>query len=262
MNAFSARKISEFVRLYWPEQNDIPKHEKLSNAFTRSIMDGYWASGARLPTEAELVNATPCSLGTIQRALRNLVSAGFIERRRGSGSVVANLSHPMEEPWHMRFLVQDDGGNEYLPVYTKVLGRRITNEVGPWSVPIGQGDQKVVKIDRVMVIADEFEVYNVFYALADRFPELVDLPITDLNGANLKNLMARGHHLVVHKIRQLMRFETPPKWVTSKCKWPTGATASILNTVAFSLDGQVMYYQDYYVPPTKRTLDLGTPTRS
>jgi hypothetical protein len=59
-----------------------------------------------------------------------------------------------------------------------------------------------------------------------------------------------------------MRFEAVPKWVTSKCRWPGDAPATILNAVAYSLDGDAMYYQDFYIPPTTYTLDLGTPTQS
>ena len=258
----SLNRTAEFVRRYWPAEGGQPKHEKLRQAFTRSIIDGYWLAGARLPTEAELVSVTPCSLGTVQRALRDLVSDGIIERRRGSGSIVADLRRPIEEPWHMRFFDESRKADSYLPVFTHVLQRRLINKKGPWSLALDQADRQVVRIDRIFSMDSKFDVYNVFYALADRFPELVDLPITALNGANLKIVIARRHHLPVHKVRQLLRFETPPTWVTANCVWPPGVPATILNVVAYSLDGEAMYYQDFYMPPTDHTLDLGTTARA
>ncbi len=253
-------RADEFVRRYWPSEAGQPKHEKLRQAFTRSIMDGYWLAGARLPTEAELVATTPCSLGTVQRALRDLVADGIIERRRGSGSVVADLRRPIDRPWHMRFLDRSKEDGSYLPVFTRVLERRLTDEQGPWSPALGQADHQVVRIDRVFTIADEFDAYNVFYALADRFPELVQQPMAALNGVNLKIVIARQHHMPVHKVRQVMRFEVVPDWMATFCGWSTGATSAVLNVVAHAPDGGPIYYQDFYMPTGAGILDLGTST--
>ncbi len=262
MTGFSARKTEDFVKRYWPAQTDLPKHETLSRAFTKSIMDGFWAAGARLPTEAELVRTTPCSLGTVQRALRNLAFTGIIQRRRGSGSIVSDLSRRIDGPWHMRFLDADGPAGSFLPVATRVLQRDIISDHGPWSADLGQTAETVVRIERVMVIDDRFDVFNLFYALADNFPELVTPPLSELNGINLKDMMARGQHLAVERSRQLMRFEHPPAWISQKCRWPKGERASVLNVVGYAPDGQAMYYQDYFIPPTELTLDLGMPPRT
>ena len=85
----------EFLKRYWPQQDDLPKHERLRQAITASIADGYWVAGARLPTESEWAAETPCSLGTVQRALRSLVDDGLILRRRGRG---VDLRH-VKEVW-------------------------------------------------------------------------------------------------------------------------------------------------------------------
>lgn len=252
----------DFMRRYWPEEASLPKHEKLRQAIMTSIFEGYWPPGGRLPTEAEWVAAMPCSLGTVQRALRELVADGLIERRRGSGTVVANLDRRIEEPWHMRFVDPKDAEQRHLLVKTKVLSRRVVTRDGPWSQDLNQEGRPVVRIERIMEIADEFGVYNLFYALADRYSGLVDQPISDLTSADLKLLMARQTHLPVHRIRQLMRFEPPPEWVKEKCRWPGDALASVLNVVAYSHDGAPMYYQEYFIPPTRYTLDLGTITRT
>ena len=251
----------EFIRRYWPVDSDQPKHEKLRQAFTASIMDGYWPPGARLPTEAELVSTTPCSLGTVQRALRALADDGVIKRKRGSGSIVTDLTEPLEEPWHMRFLDKSEGRSRYLPVFTHVLEREVTHENGPWSAEIGQGNNAVMKIARIFTIKDEFKVYAVFYAVAGRFPELLDLPETALNGENFKIFIARRYHVPVHKIRQKVHFAVPEKKIIANSDCVPGQPAMVLNVVAHALSGEPIYYQDFYVPPTAYELDLGTATR-
>lgn len=252
---------AEFVRRYWPAGGDQPKHEKLRQAFTASIIDGYWPPGARLPTEAELVSSTPCSLGTVQRALRALVDDGVIKRRRGSGSIVADLSEPIEEPWHMRFLDKSGGESRYLPVFTHVLERLVSREKGPWSTAIDQGDRAIMKIDRIFAINDEIKAYAIFYAVAERFPELVELPDTALNGKNFKIFIARRYHVPVHKVRQKVRFEVPNEKIASNSDCVPGQPAMVLNVLAHTLSGEPIYYQDFYVPATRYELDLGTAPR-
>src|SRR5262245_51543804 len=180
MSAFSEENTAEFVRRYWPREGDQPKHEKLCHAFTASILDGFWGAGARLPTEVELTSVTPCSLGTVQRALRRLVQDGLIQRRRGSGTIVADLKRAVERPWHMRFFDDESPSADPLPIYTRVLHRRVISQKGPWSQAINQKSQKVVRIDRIFSINQSLDIYSLFYAIADRFPELTQSPLTAL----------------------------------------------------------------------------------
>jgi DNA-binding GntR family transcriptional regulator len=248
----------EFLRRYWSEHDDLPKHERLRQAITASIADGYWEPGARLPTESEWAAETPCSLGTVQRALRNLVDDGLIERRRGSGTTVTGPSQQVAEPWHFLFRKPGAGPDDLLPVFTRLVNRKVSRDRGPWSDEIEQGQQKVVRIDRVVTIEKNLEIVATFHALAESYPELVELPEPALEGANLHEIMAAHNHMPVHRIRQKLRVETPSKWVTEICRWPKGATASVINVVAYSVDGRPIYYQDFYIPPSPYILDLGT----
>lgn len=248
---------TEFVRRYWPEDGDMPKHRRLRNAFAASIEDGYWQPGARLPTETDLVAATPCSLGTVQRALRDLTAEGIISRRRGSGSTVADRTGAIEQPWHMRFRDPADRDGGYLPVHTRGIFRETGLEKGPWSEPLGQQDSEVIRIDRVFRIGDRMRVYASFHALASLYPDLCTMPISDLSGANLKQMTGGRNRIPVHRVRQTLRFETPPDHVSLNSDCAAGVPATVLNVVAFSLTGDAVYYQDFYIPETELELDLG-----
>jgi DNA-binding LacI/PurR family transcriptional regulator len=68
----------------------LPKHRRVYSALISDIQAGRWKQGARLPSEAELVRAFGVSRITIGRALRDLRTAGLIDRRAGSGTFVCN----------------------------------------------------------------------------------------------------------------------------------------------------------------------------
>src|SRR5712671_2251135 len=106
------------ARLAAAETTPGPKYQALRTAIVDAISSGEWTPGARLPTESELAQMLPYSLGTIQKAYGELVKNGLVVRTRGRGSFVAPLHRQMAEPWHCRFL-GDDG--VILPIYPRLL---------------------------------------------------------------------------------------------------------------------------------------------
>ena len=65
-----------------------PKHRDVSRQLRADIAAGRYATGARLPGEAQLVKQFRVSRPTVGRALLDLQNEGLIERRAGSGTYV------------------------------------------------------------------------------------------------------------------------------------------------------------------------------
>lgn len=62
------------------------KYNAILEAIRKEIDDGKYDSDQRLPTEAQLVARFKVSRPTVARALRELQTAGIVERRAGSGT--------------------------------------------------------------------------------------------------------------------------------------------------------------------------------
>jgi DNA-binding GntR family transcriptional regulator len=60
------------------QRDGLPKYTALRDAIVSAVAGGQLAPGDRVPNEQELAAALPISLGTIQRALRQLVEEGVI----------------------------------------------------------------------------------------------------------------------------------------------------------------------------------------
>ena len=65
-----------------------PKYQQVYAALRRDIQSGRLAKGDRLPSEADLVRLFGASRITVGRAVRDLQTAGLVERRAGSGTFV------------------------------------------------------------------------------------------------------------------------------------------------------------------------------
>ncbi|MEQ8707378.1 MAG: GntR family transcriptional regulator [Rhodospirillales bacterium] len=254
--SYSDDLTEKFVRQYWRDDPARPKHERLRQAFYQSILDGFWSPGARLPTESDLVRATPCSLGTIQRSLRDLASDGIIERRRGSGSVVAGAGRTIDKPWHMRFTDPNRPEAGFLPVYTRTIRRNLSPSDGAWSDILNSRKQPHLRIERVFRIGEVLRVYSIFRARAGRFETLETLPLAELDGANLKHLISHELHLRVQSITHRLRVEKPPRMACSQADCIADQPTAVLNAVAADMNGEALYYQDFYIPESHLTLAL------
>src|SRR5688572_27996584 len=71
-----------------------PKYQQVYSALRRDIQSGRLAGGDRLPSEADLVRTFGASRITVGRAVRDLQTAGLVERRAGSGTYVKTLPAP------------------------------------------------------------------------------------------------------------------------------------------------------------------------
>jgi GntR family transcriptional regulator len=70
--------------------NPFPRYLQIRQILTRRLSEGF-AVGERFPTEQELCTEFDVSRETIREALLGLERDGYIERRRGSGTVVVAL---------------------------------------------------------------------------------------------------------------------------------------------------------------------------
>jgi len=81
-------QLSYLLGQIYGTMNPQPKHRAITQHLLEAITSGKYRGGERLPSEAQLVQQFNVSRPTVGRALRDLLTDGFIERRAGSGTYV------------------------------------------------------------------------------------------------------------------------------------------------------------------------------
>lgn len=231
----------------------VPKYVALRDAVAASVTAGDWSSGARLPTESEWAAQLPLSLGTIQRALRMLAEEGVIRRRQGQGTFVAERSaERMHAPMHSRFV--NDSGLGFLPVYPRIVARFETDEEGPWSRHLHAS--RVLCIDRLLRIGDEFKVFSRFYVDPTGLPAFAQLPIRKLSRENFNEIIWRETHQLIGRFSRFLTTITLPSVICKALGVKRGTRGQLLQISAFGGRGAPVYYQELYIPPNRRRLHL------
>lgn len=244
-----------FSRYRRPGQGGVAKYAQLRDAIVTAIRAGHWKPGDRLPTEAELTQLTPFSLGTVQRALRALVDEGLVVRAQGSGSYVAESRGPIDVPLHLRFL-GGPGEPRYLPLYPKVLGRRRIAARGPWSEWLGQTGDEIVCVDRRLGVNGEFDLYNRFYFSAASFPEIAGKPLAALDGANLKQLLGASFAMPITNVQQRVSIAAFPPEAIAALALPAGTRGLLLESAGSAGRGNPIYFLESFIPENARKLDV------
>jgi GntR family transcriptional regulator len=222
-----------------------PKYQALRDAILGAITNEEWEAGMRLPTEAELSRKLPFSLGTVQKAYGQLVKDGLVVRSRGRGSFVAPVQKQMAEPWHCRFL-GDDG--TVLPVYPKLLGHQLVRAEERWSKLFG-ARARIVRIDRLISINHEFDVLSRFFAPEAIAMPLLSRPRKKVEAANFKTILLREFGMPISRIVQTIgRVDAVP------VKKLNFRPQLLLEATAYTAEGELAYFQEIYLPATKRKL--------
>lgn len=227
-------------------------HARLRFAILQCIDAGQWQPDERVPTEAELVEVTGWSPGTVQKALRDLVDDGVVRRHQGRGSFVASARHRIDDAAHVRFLADD--GSTVLPVFPRALQRRAVSarSAARRHFP---ADAKLVRLDRVLDVNGEFEVFSRFVFDGRRFPELASKPLRALAGMNLKHLLGASAPLPPGGIAQTARLVGASPEVARRLALGRDACVLRLDIVRrIAGSSHALYVQEIFVPPTRRRL--------
>lgn len=238
----------------------VPKYTALRDAVVHSVASGKFVPGDRVPNEQELAGLLPISLGTIQRALRQLADEGVIQRRQGQGSFIAGrgVGAEMSQPFHCRFV--DDSGGGYLPVFPETLSRRATRGTGEWAEVLGT--QQGLEIIRRIRIGTEFDVHSTFVVDPVRLPVFSTLPLKKLNGENFKEIIFRASGQAIQKVDLFMRQQAPPPEVARALKVDIRQVCLSIRAIAYLGDVDPVYYQQIFIPPNSHELHVVADSRA
>jgi GntR family transcriptional regulator len=243
-----------FAGLQQPDASGLPKYQRLVNTLVEAIRRGLWRPGDRLPAEEELTQMTPFSLGTVQRALRDLTDRGLVVRQHGLGSFVAERQRELENPWHCRF-VETDSSDSVLPIYSHAVQRMTVNERGPWTRYLG-AQRDLMRLDRIIDVNHEFRISSRFYADRSLLKRLWDMPMERLHGANFKQVIARQCQLPITDIVHMVRTAEFDDEACAAIGVAAGTSGLFMQAVAHAGRAISVYYQEFFIAPNDRALQF------
>lgn len=231
------------------------KYVRLRAMLDMALQDGFWGGEGRLPTEHEIAHVTGMSLGTIQRALRDLVDKGRLIRTPGRGTFVTKAKYHLDEPFvNARFL--SDEGASVVPIRSLLVSRGHLDGPGEWMHALKLAGGVVFRVERIFDINGDFNILNRFYIDPARFPRFIELGARDFRSASLRGLLARMYHFPMVTHHQTLRFRRFSLEICRLLQCRPGTTGLLQSVTATIGHGDTVYFVELFIPPNDRAMQL------
>ena len=175
VDADMLRRLSSRLGRGLADNPRTPKYRCLRDVLIELMASGDLPEGTRLPTEQAMAEALPVSLGTVQKALRDLVASGELVRQRRHGTFVAAGDHRREISKPAFNFLRPDGDRVKM-VFIRLRARRLVQRDGPWTEVLGHCPEGYVYLEREDQIDGVINACSEIYLRADLAGELMQLP--------------------------------------------------------------------------------------
>ena len=153
-----------------------PVYFKLQREIQRKIENGRWGPGQRILAERSLAEKYQVSVGTVKKALLNLVHEGYLYRIQGKGTFVAGTTLRPESLRYYRFLRTFTDREADLKI--KLLKIKSINGRPPYNRYLKMSShQRVYELKRLFFHKQIPIVYSISYLPQNMFKNLHKSPI-------------------------------------------------------------------------------------
>ncbi len=153
----------------------IPLYEQVKRQISEMILCGTWPPGLVLPNENQLAADLNVAVGTVRRAMQDLVAEGLLMRRRKTGTVVTGRApHHSMRFFFQYFRLHDSEGNLLKSeTVTLAVRRRLPESREVRDLRIDR-TTAVIEIERVRMIRGRRVMHERQVLAASRIPDFPD----------------------------------------------------------------------------------------
>jgi len=145
-------------------------YKEVKSRLMRGLVAGEWKPGDALPSEGELADRHRVSVGTIRRAVDELVAEKIVQRRQGSGTYVT--THTEDHQLYNFFHIVGKDGSREPPVHELLSFRAARADRDTARRLKMERGERVYRIDNVLMLAGRPVVFDEIALPAARFPDL------------------------------------------------------------------------------------------
>ena len=152
-----------------------PAYFKLQIMIQAEIENGRWSPGQAIPPERALAESHQLSVGTVKKAILNLVNEGYLYRIQGKGTFVAGMTLQPESLRYYRFL--EAFSDEEVELQIELIGLKVAKGIEPINSYLNlRMNQNLFEVTRLFYFEAQPMVYCVSYLPHKMFEDLANLP--------------------------------------------------------------------------------------
>ncbi|HEX6136187.1 MAG TPA: GntR family transcriptional regulator [Casimicrobiaceae bacterium] len=181
---------------------DVPLYKDVKRRLTDALTRGEWKPGAAIPAERRLSERFRISVGTLRKAVDELVAEHILIRQQGRGTFVASHNRD-REVFYFLHVVPQRGPKVYPDVQLQSFARAKADRAVAEALAIAPGDavfriRNVLRLDWMPVIVDDIALP------ALRFAGLSERQFRDRR-STIYNLYQEAFGISVVRTRERLR---------------------------------------------------------
>ncbi len=221
------------------KEDKTPLYLQLSTIIKDMIETQELKPGSVLMSERDLCKWQNMSRMTVNKAIKNLVNEGLLERKQGKGTFVAKpkIKYPYQRLQGFTEMMTKKG----LRIKNKLLSFEcgIESEEIKKKLKVTDDTDLIYKIERVRFIEEEPFVYEVVYVKQSMCPDLSEVLV---NNASLYQLYREHYHHEIIRAEQVIRPTLMTKQVATLLHQSKDNLALHIDRVVYTSDEAVMEY--------------------
>jgi GntR family transcriptional regulator len=223
----------------------IPIYYQLQELILKDIENGSLLPGAMIPTEQQLVESYGVSIGTVKKAVLNLVHRGYLYRIQGKGTFVTGTTLRRESLRYYRLLDHFGGDESNLSV--KPVGIRKL----PGFKPVNRfleirADQSLFELKRIFLLDGSPTVFSISYLPQNLFKKLSDYPAAEFEKKPLYATIEEKYGIPTISNRELISAAFPSREAAEALEIPKDVPVLYLEMLAFTYRKKPYEYRRAY----------------
>ena len=217
-----------------------PLYKEVKNRLMRGLVAGEWKPGQAIPSEWQLAGRYGVSVGTLRRAVDELVAEKIVQRRQGSGTFVTTHTED-HQLYYFFHIVGRSGGKE--PPAHELLSFRTGNADGETALRLQiRRGERVYRIHNVLKLAGRPVVFDEIKLPAAGFPDLTKTLFAARAGT-IYGLYQARYGINVIRISERLSAARASAQQAAGLKMREGGPALIIKRVAYTYNDLPIEYR-------------------
>ena len=221
-----------------------PLYKEVKTRLTRGLAAGEWKAGEAIPSETRLAERFSVSIGTIRKAIDELVAERILLRHQGRGTFVATHSEDRTLFYFFHIVGKDD--SRELPV-TELLSFRKARAGAVEEERLGlERGAGVFRIQNLLKLGAKPVIFDEIVVSADAFPDL-DEEVFGKREGTIYGLYQARYGINVVRISERLAADYPSARAAALLGITTETPALVIKRVAYTYHDAPIEYRVSWV---------------
>lgn len=221
-----------------------PLYREVQLRITRALAAGEWKPGEAIPSESRLAADFSVSIGTIRRAIDELVAGRILVRQQGRGTFVA--THTEDRTLFYFFHVVGKDGSREFPVSELLSFRRErADAIDEKQLGITRGS-RVARVRNLLKLAGNPVVLDDITVSSDRFSSIDEATFRNREGT-IYGLYQAKYGVNVVRISERLSAAHPPAEIAAILGMHTDQPALSIRRVAYTYNDSPVEYRRSWI---------------